>query len=68
MITSYDDIKLDEYINRARELEYLLIWVNYEDNTTTIYYNNDIINLDYILSSTYLVFKLLEDYKIKERK
>lgn len=68
LITSYDDIKLDEYINRARELEYLLIWVNYEDNITTIYYNNDIIKLNYILSSTYLVFKLLEDYKIKERK
>ncbi len=66
-ITSYDDIYLDEYINKAKELDYLLIWVNYEDNTTTIYYEDRVIHLDYLLSSTYLVFELLEKEKEKTR-
>lgn len=66
-ITSYDDILLDEYISKAKELEYLLIWVNYEDNTTTIYYEDRVIHLDYLLSSTYLVFELLESEKEKIR-
>ena len=66
-ITSYDDNLLDEYISKARELDYLLIWVNYEDNTTTIYYEDRVIHLDYLLSSTYLVFELLEQEKEKVR-
>ena len=64
-ITSYDDNLLDEYINKAKELDYLLIWVNYEDDTTTIYYEDKVIHLDYLLSSTYLVFELLEKEKEK---
>ena len=59
LITSYDDKFLEDYINKAKQLNYLLIWVNYEDNTTTIYFENKIINLDYVLASTYLVFQLL---------
>ncbi|MBQ9319001.1 MAG: DHH family phosphoesterase [Bacilli bacterium] len=59
LITSYDDKFLEDYINKAKQLNYLLMWVNYEDNTTTIYFNNKTIRLDYILSSTYLVFQLL---------
>lgn len=59
LITSYDDKFLEDYINKAKQLNYLLIWVNYEDNTTTIYFENKIIKLDYILSSTYLAFQLL---------
>ena len=59
-ITSYEDNHLDEYILKAKELNYLLIWVNYGNNTTTIYYEDRIIKLDYLLSSTYLVFELLE--------
>lgn len=65
IISSYDDIRLDEYINRARELDYLLMWINYDNNTTTIYYSNNIIKLDYILSSTYLVFNLLDNSKVR---
>lgn len=59
-ITSYDDNHLDEYINKAKELNYLLIWVNYKDETTTICFNDRVIKLDYLLSSTFLVFELLE--------
>ena len=62
-ITSYDDNCLDEYINKAKELEYLLIWVNYKDETTTIYYDNEVIKLNYLLSSTFLVFELLNNRK-----
>ncbi|MBR3117167.1 MAG: DHH family phosphoesterase [Bacilli bacterium] len=62
-ITSYDDNELNNYINKAKELGYLLIWLNYDNNTTTIYYEDNIIKLNYLLSSTYLVFKLLEDRK-----
>ena len=64
-ITSYDDNLVDEYINKAKELDYLLIWTNYEDNTTTIYYDNKTIKLNYLLASTYLVFELLEKIMIK---
>ena len=64
-ITSYDDIELDNYINKARQLNYLLIWLNYKDNKTTIYFENNIIKLDYLLSSTYLVFDLLENNLVK---
>lgn len=60
-ITSYDDILLNAYIDKAREKDYLLIWLNYENNTTTIYYDNKIYHLDYLLSSTYLVFKYIEE-------
>ncbi len=60
-ISSYDDNYLEEYINEARKLNYLLLWVNYDNNTTTIYYENRVIKLDYLLSSTYMVFKILED-------
>lgn len=68
-ITSYDDNELEEYIRKAKELNYLLIWLNYEDETTTIYYNDSIIKLDYLLSSTYLVFSLLtEKGKISKSK
>ena len=60
-ITSYDDNELENYISKAKELEYLLIWLNYDNNTTTIYYENNIIKLDYLLSSTYLVLELLNE-------
>lgn len=60
-ITSYDNNELDKYIKKAKELNYLLIWLNYEDNTTTIYYNDSIIELNYLLSSTYLVLSLLDE-------
>lgn len=59
-ITSYDDEMLNDYISKAKELDYLLIWLNYKKNTTTIYYNNEVYNLDYLLSSTYLVFNYIE--------
>lgn len=60
LITSYDNKQLNDYIEKAKQLNYLLIWANYEDNTTTIYFDNRIINLKYVLASTYLVFKLLK--------
>ena len=60
-ITSYDDILLNDYIKKAKELDYLLIWLNYENMTTTIYYNNNVYDLDYLLSSTYLVFNYIEN-------
>lgn len=59
LITSYDDKFLEDYINKAKQLNYLLMWINYEDNTTTVYFDNKKIKLDYVLSSTYLVFRLL---------
>ncbi len=60
-ISSYDDKELNNYIDKAKEINCLLIWLNYDLNTTTIYYESRIIKLDYLLSSTYLVFNLLEN-------
>jgi inorganic pyrophosphatase/exopolyphosphatase len=66
-ITSYDDINLESYIEKAKSLGYLLIWLNYDKNTTTIYFDNDIIKLNYLLSSTYLVIELLKDRSLNRK-
>ena len=68
LITSYTDDKknyLDKYIEYINNLDgdYLLIWADYENLDTTIYYNNTIYTLDYLTTSTYIVFKYLEENK-----
>lgn len=69
LISSYKldfDLYLDKYIKYMDSLEgnWLLIWANYEDKVTTIYYKGDIYNLDYLTTSTYITLKMLEEKKI----
>lgn len=51
----------DTYVHFILEMNepWLLIWANYEDKETTIYYNGNTIKLDYILTSTNLILKML---------
>ena len=55
----------NEYINYISNLNgnYLLIWCNYEDMNTHIYYNGKIYEYDKIISSTYIVLNDLESNK-----
>lgn len=66
LISSYSldlQIHLDEYIKFIDNMNgnWLLIWANYEDKKTTIYYNGQIYNLDYLTTSTYIVLKQLDN-------
>ena len=68
LITSYSNDKnkyLNDYIDYINTLDgnYLLIWADYENKNTIIYCDNNIYTLDYLTTSTYIVFKYLEENK-----
>lgn len=68
LIISYTNDKnnyLDKYVEYINNLDenYLLIWADYENLNTTIYFDNNIYTLDYLTTSTYIVFKYLEENK-----
>ena len=48
-----------EYLKYAKDNNFLLIWCDYEDRKTYVYYNEEKLSLDYILTSTNLILKML---------
>ena len=65
MIYSYKK-EFDKYYNDfVKNLgDRLLIWVEYESKKTYVYYDKKELQLDYVLSSTYLIMKMLEEKEI----
>jgi len=67
MIYSYKrdfDLYFEEYLEYVRNMndrEVLLIWCDYEMMKTYYYYDNNIRELDYILTSTNLIYKKLKE-------
>jgi len=63
MLSSYNK-EFNKYFSIYQEYaninNLLLIWCNYEDLKTYIVYNNNLITLDYILTSTNLIIKKLK--------
>lgn len=69
LISSYSkdkEVYMDDYIKHIDSLldTYLLIWADYENKNTTIYFNKTIYKLDYLTTSTYIVFKYLDSKNI----
>ncbi len=54
------------YIEQMKKLPgyWLLIWADYEKKNTTIYYDDNIYELDYLTTSTYVVFKELNRWVV----
>lgn len=52
---------IDKYLNYIKEDNYLLIWLDYENKITHIYFNKNNINLDYIISSTNIILGMLKE-------
>ncbi len=71
--TEYNNY-FEKYINEINKLDglWLLIWVDYERKITAIYYNDNIYELDYLTTSTYIVLKelknknILDNYQLKK--
>ncbi len=62
MITSYQkeyDSYYKDILNKIDDQ--LLIWVDYENKKTFVYYNKQEIVLDYVLTSTYLIMEILKE-------
>lgn len=72
MILSYTkefNDNINDYLESIKDIDnYLLIWLDYEEKNTHIYLNNNYIKLDYILGSTNLVLKLLDERNILNTK
>jgi hypothetical protein len=63
MIYSYKkeyDLYYKEYLDYTIKKDLLLIWCDYESMKTYINYENNNIELDYILTSTNLVLDILK--------
>ena len=63
LLTSYQKefAKYSKDIIASIDKERLLIWAEYENKKTYIYYNNQEIILDYILTSSYLIMEMLKE-------
>ena len=62
MISSYTkEYKeyFEKYLEYTKENNYLLIWCDYESKKTYINFQDEFIELDYILTSTNLILKML---------
>jgi ribA/ribD-fused uncharacterized protein len=63
LLTSYQK-EYDKYnkniIDKLEE-DRLLIWAEYENKKTYVYYNNEEIVIDYVLTSTYLIMEMLKE-------
>lgn len=65
----------EKYIAEIKKIAgyWLLIWADYDKKNTTIYYNNNIYELNYLTTSTYVVFKELknkcmaDNYQLKKQ-
>ena len=64
LIYSYlDEYKkyFNEYLEYAKKNNLLLIWCDYECKKTYVYFEGKELKIDYILNSTNLILKMLED-------
>jgi len=64
LISSYLDEYnkyFDKYLDYAKNNNYLLIWCDYECKKTYVYYEGKELKIDYILNSTNLILKMLEE-------
>lgn len=55
---TYFDAYID-YLKKQKKENWLIIWANYEKKETTFYYKDNLIKLDYILTSTNIAFQML---------
>ena len=68
-IDSYNYDNIDEYVEYISSLEgnWLLIWCNYDNMTTKVWYKGNLYTYDKLIGSTYVILKDLENKgKIKK--
>ena len=69
LISTYDKEYNDFFDKYCKLLDkksgiWLLIWCNYEKQQTIVYFNKNILSLNFIITSTYVVLKELEKNKL----